>query len=627
MQKTLDFLEKNVHWIALGLGGVYLLFMVYSYVLQAPVTTTLGSETVGLRNIDKITREGPAQRLENAVQVGAVPDMRVETFAEGFKARIEKMKDYPVLAGLWTTSITSDVEIKTDTPVENVGVGDAVLPTAAAPVYVALSRGLSTVAIPAGIAAPNPEAANPVVNRNDAPGAGKQMDKQWVSTSWKVNTKQMAADFKKANIPDQLRQTLFLRVEATREEWVDGKWGNPTVVPALAIHPLPPMPTDWQGELAYVDWATKNQVEIVQPSFYEVVAADRWLPPGFQSAKVAETPGDFDPANPPNRSLTKEEIELILQYKKDQAKRERDNPKPKPTPKPATPTRSPTATPVRPPRGPTGPGMMPPGGQRAPRDLEREQLAQNTPRNAGYPGGPAYPGDPRGYPGAQGVYPPGYPGGSGYPGPRPNNPANPDPNLPAPPPVPTGSFDPSRQPDVEIWVHDDTAQAGKTYRYKVRYAIKNPLFKVVNAVKDRKVADVLAIWSAYSDPGTQVTIPSKTNFFVSANMGGSTMVAFDVFTWQAGEQHKQTVRVGPGDMIGGDEDGVDYTTGSTVVDVRRDPRGDTYVLLMDADGTVERRDLRSDQQKDLYQKLQKETEATKMAANPNDPMGGNRPPR
>src|SRR5262245_17738473 len=37
MKKVLDFLEKNVQWIAIALGGIYLLWMVYSYVIKSPV--------------------------------------------------------------------------------------------------------------------------------------------------------------------------------------------------------------------------------------------------------------------------------------------------------------------------------------------------------------------------------------------------------------------------------------------------------------------------------------------------------------------------------------------------------------------------------------------------------------
>ena len=53
MEKVLKFLEKYVQWIALGLGGLFLLAMVYNYVLQDPVTVTLGGKDVLPGEIDK----------------------------------------------------------------------------------------------------------------------------------------------------------------------------------------------------------------------------------------------------------------------------------------------------------------------------------------------------------------------------------------------------------------------------------------------------------------------------------------------------------------------------------------------------------------------------------------------
>ena len=37
MNKILAFLEKHVQWIALGLGGLYLGYMIFTYAVQTPV--------------------------------------------------------------------------------------------------------------------------------------------------------------------------------------------------------------------------------------------------------------------------------------------------------------------------------------------------------------------------------------------------------------------------------------------------------------------------------------------------------------------------------------------------------------------------------------------------------------
>jgi len=44
MQKVVDFLEKNVQWVALGLSGVVFLLMVWIYVVKSPVTVTVAGK-------------------------------------------------------------------------------------------------------------------------------------------------------------------------------------------------------------------------------------------------------------------------------------------------------------------------------------------------------------------------------------------------------------------------------------------------------------------------------------------------------------------------------------------------------------------------------------------------------
>src|SRR5436305_4339798 len=75
-------------------------------------------------------------------------------------------------------------------------------------------------------------------------------------------------------------------------------------------------------------------------------------------------------------------------------------------------------------------------------------------------------------------------------------------------PLPSGEFDPrlvipNAQPqpgaqplspdkqmtEVVVWAHDATVQPGKTYRYKVRYKIKNPIYHSGNVATDKTLAD------------------------------------------------------------------------------------------------------------------------------------------
>lgn len=205
------------------------------------------------------------------------------------------------------------------------------------------------------------------------------------------------------------------------------------------------------------------------------------------------------------------------------------------------------------------------------------------------------------------MYPPGMQPGTN----QPQQPLNP--NLPPPPQIPNGPFNPAQTSTITIWVHDDSAQPGKVYRYKMRYAVKNPIYKVSQIAKNPKDADVFALFSDYSDWSTTISISPLTNFFVKANFMNSPTVSFDVFTWSEGEEHKITVKVGPGDEVGGKENNIDYSTGWTLVDVRQDVRGDTYVILVNDMGKLIQRDFRSDQSNPRYEELQKAVEAAKVA--------------
>ena len=74
MKKFLPYIERYVHWVVLGLGAVYVLYMVYAYVITPPVTATVGNKTVDLGNVDRVTAEGPAAQLQQAIQQGATLD-------------------------------------------------------------------------------------------------------------------------------------------------------------------------------------------------------------------------------------------------------------------------------------------------------------------------------------------------------------------------------------------------------------------------------------------------------------------------------------------------------------------------------------------------------------------------
>jgi hypothetical protein len=172
-----------------------------------------------------------------------------------------------------------------------------------------------------------------------------------------------------------------------------------------------------------------------------------------------------------------------------------------------------------------------------------------------------------------------------------------------------GEFDPAGVTTITGWLHDDSVRAGKTYRYSVRYSIKNPIFATANVSTDPKLAEVFAIHSPVGEWSEAITIRQLTRFFIAGNWApGSNTVRFEVFTWAQGGWTSKVFPASPGDQIGGTDTAADYSTGWTVVDLRSDLRnpGDTYVLLLDPAGKVVRRDFRSDQSNLEFQKLRQD---------------------
>jgi hypothetical protein len=182
---------------------------------------------------------------------------------------------------------------------------------------------------------------------------------------------------------------------------------------------------------------------------------------------------------------------------------------------------------------------------------------------------------------------------------------------------PSGDFDPAKWRDktIEMWAHDETVEAGKTYQYRIRYKIRNPVFAQPNAVNNPQFANVFALVSPWSEWASPVTIPQLVNFFVqSAKLGGTT-VRFDVYRWHEGQTHAEQFTVGPGDQIGTKKGEIDYSTDWTVVDFRDDPRqGETQIILFNnKDGSFTVRSYAADRNDALYKQLQDQMKQQKLA--------------
>jgi hypothetical protein len=206
------------------------------------------------------------------------------------------------------------------------------------------------------------------------------------------------------------------------------------------------------------------------------------------------------------------------------------------------------------------------------------------------------------------------------------------PGLPQPgTDYPTGEFDPSdsqpqpwKNKEVEIWAHDDQVAAGKTYRYKMRYKLKNPIFGT-NAGDPATLGEQFALISEFSPWTTPITVPSLVNFFVAGGgLGGRNTVEFEIYRWDQGQQKVERFSVSPGDVVGWAKNGVDFSTDWTVVDFREDARAnDRQILLVNnKDGKVVARSFQADAKDKLYEALKKQVKDAKAAENTAAAAGG-----
>jgi hypothetical protein len=201
-------------------------------------------------------------------------------------------------------------------------------------------------------------------------------------------------------------------------------------------------------------------------------------------------------------------------------------------------------------------------------------------------------------------------------------------------PIPVGEFDPhkwvgdhpGKAATIVCWAHDDTVVPGSTYRYRVIYKIKNPLFQTVGLAKKPQLTTILDIASKPSEWSKNVAVSSTINFYVVRSPNSHGTVPIQIFRWHNGVPQTKTFEVSPGDAVGAKESNVDYTTGWTMVDAGVDPRTDeSFVLLMDPAGNLHVRNVRSDSESPKLKELKDQVAgAAAAAANPSDSLAGTR---
>jgi hypothetical protein len=170
-----------------------------------------------------------------------------------------------------------------------------------------------------------------------------------------------------------------------------------------------------------------------------------------------------------------------------------------------------------------------------------------------------------------------------------------DAEAPAAAPLPPGAFNAAQLgAPISGWAWDTDAVPGETYRYKVVYSLKNPLFGTSGVATDPNLETVLVLPSEPpAEWSPEITVEPLTYYYMTET--GSQQATFTVFRWQNGGWQAEKFRVSPGDYIGlpSEAGGIDYRTGQTLVDVREDPtRRESFALLVDDQGRFTRRTIR-----------------------------------
>src|SRR4051812_21539680 len=343
MQKVVAFLEKHVQWVAIALGGVYLLWMVWSYVLNSPVTVTTADGTkLTPGKVDQKVYADTATKLETAIKnerasiAITTPDLNNVLVAFNQPAQL------PALASNIYNSVT--VPIGTPGTTDQNPSGPAVannsakvdtLPKPKPATDLQLVHGRSSVVVPpvvantapggggagaaAGAVAEGGPVAQPAAASNapvpvGADGKPIGTDLDWVTLSCKLPLADLAKQFADCKIPAVFK-TSYIDFQLVRQEkQTSGDWGPETVVPLLTIHQgngRPTVPTTQANQnviQGYLLWAIPNAPVLLQPTFYTVLKGDAWQLPGVQPAAVAQQQAQPAENFDPNREYTPAEM-------------------------------------------------------------------------------------------------------------------------------------------------------------------------------------------------------------------------------------------------------------------------------------------------------------------------------
>ncbi len=183
----------------------------------------------------------------------------------------------------------------------------------------------------------------------------------------------------------------------------------------------------------------------------------------------------------------------------------------------------------------------------------------------------------------------------------------------------------------EIWAHDLTVQPGRTYRYRLRALVYNPLFQKRRLMDDQRETyfHKLSLESQPSDWTDPIDVDPEHWFFAVKGSERSSTATIEVWRVFDGRPRVQEFEVTPGDTIGGQipidtaepSANLDLRVESMVVDIVRSVAGAGFdsdslgVLYIDlATNELHTRNIAADQASPIRARLREQAEAVTVAA-------------
>ena len=284
MDKVKNFLERYVEWLAVVLGAAFLGWMIYGYVLDKPVSSSVGSNAAATpAEVDPLIWEGPGQQLKTTID-DRTPPPPMGPAVDYPQVAIDNRNKVPtsvapIFAGAYTP-LTPPPDLNSGVTARSVSMPGHVqqLPDAPALTTLVVSEGHSNVPAPVAPAAAG--AAQPVAN------AAQAVDLNWRTIGATIPVADLAKSFAACKIPDMFSNTAILRVKLIRQERDgSGNWGPETEIAPLdtnVLQDLPPINAPGGAQKDYFEWAEKNVELIAAPKFYQVLQGDVWYRAGNQ---------------------------------------------------------------------------------------------------------------------------------------------------------------------------------------------------------------------------------------------------------------------------------------------------------------------------------------------------------